>query len=82
MGRLWRETTHCVVCRGREFTYISSIFSLILCWVLLGLRERNAALTLRFFADLSRSSTVATSWGVKLRRRKIVFVETPSLLIA
>ena len=73
---------HCIVYRGREFTYLSSIFSLILYCVLLGLRRRNAALNLRFFADLSQSSTVATSWGIKLQRRKTVFAETPSLLIA
>jgi hypothetical protein len=36
----------------------------------------------RFVADLSRSSTVYTSLGVKLRRRKTVFAETHGSMIA
>jgi hypothetical protein len=35
-----------------------------------------------FVADLSRSSTVYTSLGVKLRRRKTVFAETHGSMIA
>ena len=35
----------------------------------------------RFVADLSRSSTVYTSLGVKLRRRKTVFAETHGSMI-
>jgi hypothetical protein len=36
----------------------------------------------RFVADLSRSSTVYTSLGVKLRRRKTVFAEPHGFMIA